>query len=114
MNPVHGTDARPILEVEAFHEDTSRNVPPTPKSVPYLRATSRTPHKEIDQSAEEMGQQNDQNPNNLFIVLIPFLRRAIDKHPNPEDRPDQTNDQKQRNKHQFNEAKEAKHKISFG
>src|SRR5882672_9129251 len=114
MSPVRGTDAHPILEVEALHEDTSRNVPPTPKSVAYLRATSRTPHKEIDQSADEMRKQNDQNPNNLFVVLIAFLGRAIDEHPNPEDRAEQTNDQKQRTKHQFKEAKKAKHGIPFG
>ena len=37
-----------------------------------------------------MGKQNDQNPNNLFIVLIPFFRRAIDEHSNPEDRAEHT------------------------
>ena len=61
-----------------------------------------------------MGQQNDQNPNSFFIVLIPFLRRTIDEHPNLEDRAEQTNDQEHRTKHQFKEAKEAKHKIPFG
>jgi hypothetical protein len=78
---------------------------PTPKSVACLRVMSRTPHKEIDQSADEMCKQNDQNPNNLFVVLIPFLRRTINEHPNPEDRAEQTDGQKQRTKHELKDAK---------
>ena len=43
-------------------------------------------HEEIDQRADEMGEDDNQYPDQLVIALAGFLGGAFNKHPDPEDR----------------------------
>ena len=71
--------------------------------------------KKVNQRADEMREQNDQDPDDLVAALIAFLRRAIHQHPDPEDGSEQTEwqDEQQRENFDNAESDHAEHNFPF-
>jgi hypothetical protein len=44
-----------------------------------------TPCKEIDQGADKVRKENDENPDNLIIAFRRLVPHTINNHPDPED-----------------------------
>ena len=89
------------IHLEAFFEFNSRHFLLSRR--PIVAVVSLSPDipnprwpagEKVDQCADQVREQDDQNPDDLVIALTAFLRGAVDDHPDPEHRADQPDQHK--------------------
>src|SRR6266542_2479661 len=70
-------------------------------------------HQEVEQRAQEMGEQNNENPSQLVIALAGFFGGAIHQHPNPKHRAEHRQAESCQGEQQSEDSEHPNHNISF-
>src|SRR5437899_12775734 len=79
-------------------------------SFPQLLDSLGTTYQEIDQSADPVGEDDDQNPNDLGVALVGFFHRTINQRPNPKNSQRQTQTTQEKKKEFESAENSCKHK----